>query len=415
MIRTSAAATAGVFFTLLGCDAGEPLAPAAPHYECFRIEDPYAAGGDWHRGNFHMHSRHSDGALGGEKLVSEYHDAGYDVLSITDHNQYGDQDGGVVPDLQTDAQVHDWNGDGKLHPQRVHGSGVEAYVRDWSKPDFPWAIDSWRRPALAQPKDVPIVLPGAECTFGPFHIGVVGAVPGWIEPPDIRPGYIERTRQAGGIVFLAHPAEANANPGSVFLKLDMHSFDAIEIVNGLRLIAASGARVTASTPDSVCGLPLPWDATPLWDVLLSRGFRLWGLASDDSHTWPGASSAYPFSVFTMVRTPTPTPEGFLQALRGGAMYGSTGLLFSQLGVDGEQITVTAPQALKIRFIGWRGRVLAEFDAPTAVYRPHGDEAYVRVEATGPPLDKPWPAQAWSQPFWLHEIACSGAPAKRGGD
>src|SRR5262245_9704452 len=278
VIRTGAAAAGCVFFTLLGCDAGMPLAPAPPHYECFRIDDPYAAGGDWHRGNFHMHTRHSDGALGGEKLVLAYHDAGYDVVSITDHNEYGDQDGGVVPELQTDTAVHDWNGDGKLHSQRVHGSGAEAYVRDWTKPYFAWSIDSWRRPAVADPKEIPVVLPGAECTFGPFHIGIVGAAPGWIEPPNIRPDYIARTRQTGGLVFLAHPAELEANPSYLFQQLDLHSFDAIEIVNGFRLSTDNKANVTAkaatnaAVPD--CGPDLPWDATPLWDDLLSRGFRL---------------------------------------------------------------------------------------------------------------------------------------------
>jgi histidinol phosphatase-like PHP family hydrolase len=81
-----------------------------------------------------MHSGHSDGALLTEKLVDTYNRHGFSVLCVSDHNCFGDQDGGILPHLQTDSIVHDWNGDGIVHPELHFGSGVEASVLDHSRP-----------------------------------------------------------------------------------------------------------------------------------------------------------------------------------------------------------------------------------------------------------------------------------------
>lgn len=409
-----------VVLGLAGCDFGIPvLEQAAPELSCFHIQDPYAteAGAIWHRANFHMHSAHSDGALRADQLVDLYARNGYTVLCISDHNQYGDQDGGVLPQFQFDDTVHDWNGDGALHPEHVFGSGVEAYVRDYGSPAATWSRDRYVRPQLRW-DDAPIVLAGAEMSLVGWHIGTVGMPSGALEPPG-RVGFVERTHDAGGFVFLAHPGEWNLYPDRLASVFDVGSMDAIEIMNGLRLVQQA-SKSTAGDPTDplhpgaidpgardVCAAAQPPDATPLWDALLSRGFRLWGIANDDCHTWDGAKHSYPFTAFDMVLTADPTQEGFLQALHAGAYYMSTGLFFRDLGARGTVVSAWAPGARRLRFVGWGGETLLEADGERAVYVVTGSEGYVRVEAEGRPLDgHPWPARAWSQPFFLEAAPCT---------
>jgi hypothetical protein len=392
---------------------------APPAHACFVVEDPYARPGAWYRGNFHVHTSHSDGALAGGDLVTMYGTDGYGVLCITDHNQHGDQDGGVLPFLQADSILHDWNGDGVVHRERVPASGVEAYVRDWARPRPKWALDDWYRPGPLDRAPAPVVLPGCEATFGGFHIGCIGHPPGWIEPPNAGTGYIQRTRGAGGFVFLAHPGDWNHVPQNLPDAIDLRGFHGIEIVNGLRLtqtfprpVAARGAPHTDDSGCAASGAQLPWDATPLWDGLLARGIRVWGMANDDAHTLRDSDTAYPFSAFNMLHAGAATPDGFLQALHAGAFYASNGLYFGDLSVRGDSLCVWAPGATNIRFVGWNGRLLGEAAAARAAYKFSGNEGYVRVEAAGVPARTPWAPRAWSQPFWLRAASCQDPAALR---
>jgi hypothetical protein len=49
------------------------------------IDCAFAAPGRFHKGNIHMHSTRSDGALSPAEVCSAYQDAGYDFVSLTDH------------------------------------------------------------------------------------------------------------------------------------------------------------------------------------------------------------------------------------------------------------------------------------------------------------------------------------------
>jgi hypothetical protein len=408
-----------------GCDLGLPTSVRQPPtYDCFELQDPYAAtGAAWYRGNFHLHSSHSDGALDAEEIVDLYSRNGFAVLCVSDHNQYGDQDGGILAQYQTDERLHDWNGDGVLHPTHVFGSGVEAYVRDYAALRPTWSRDRWTRPELTG-WNGPIVLSGAEMTREGLHIGLIGLPGGRLERPGGGSSYLARTEAAGGFVFLAHPGEWNLYPDHLVNILDMSRFDGIEILNGLRLSRIGKATPTglpqSNTPSLAAVLaageqdcaasPWPPDATPLWDALLARGYRLWGLANDDAHTWQGAADAYPFVAFDMVSTNDPSPEGFLSALHSGSCYASTGLFFQEIGVRNRAVVVSAPEADRLRFIGWGGRVLSTVEGGSGTYVATGDEGYVRVEAVGAPSEgKAWPRQAWSQPFYLQPTSCAGSP------
>lgn len=354
------------------------------------VHDPYTGGGTWHKANLHLHSTHSHGLMTAAELVEAYRSAGYGVIAITDHNQYGDQDGGRLAAFQADSVLHDWNGDGTTRAEHVYGSGVEAYVRDWTVRPPAYCKDRWFRPADAPLADVPLVLSGFEASWGYFgaHFGLVGFPPGAIDAP--RPGFewLARSRAVGGFAYIAHPGDANLLATRFAQGLPLAEFEGLEIMNGVRL---TGAQVA--------------DATPLWDSLLTQGHVLWGLANDDAHQYPGSAEQFPFVAFDMVLCRQPTTAGFLDALHRGAFYASTGLEFAALWLDDATLVARAPGAVQVRMIGSGGRVLQVVEADHAEYPIVGDEGYVRIEARGSPVIAPhstWPQMAWSQPFRILE-------------
>jgi hypothetical protein len=382
-VRIRHALVLGSLF-FLGCEMS-----TSPETTRFVLLDPYAAGGQWLKGNFHMHTRHSDGTADAAEEVRTYSYAGYQVLCITDHNEYGDQDGGIRPGWQVDSTLHDWNGDGALHADHVFGSGVESYVRDWNRPPPAWMQDRWFRPADAGLSDVPLLLSGVEATFRGHHIGLVGYPPGPFDPPDRNLDYLQRNRAAGGFTFLAHPARENGHANALAHTLPLRAFEAIEIVNGLELTKG-----------------IPTDATPLWDELLGMGYHLWGMANDDSHTWVGAVEAEPATTFDMVLVSEATNAGVLQALHRGAFYASTGLGFDALYAAGDSLVASAPGARRIRFVEGGGHGVVEVTGSRGVYHVREAIPYVRVEALGDPvhsLQREWTQAAWSQPFFVARL------------
>src|SRR5207302_1266191 len=46
---------------------------------------PFGLPGRFYRGNLHMHSTHSDGALDAAAAIAAYRDHGYDFVSLTEH------------------------------------------------------------------------------------------------------------------------------------------------------------------------------------------------------------------------------------------------------------------------------------------------------------------------------------------
>jgi hypothetical protein len=55
-----------------------------------RFNNPFKAEGDWHRGNLHTHTVHSDGKVTTEDHVTAYRKKDYSFLAITDHGKYID-------------------------------------------------------------------------------------------------------------------------------------------------------------------------------------------------------------------------------------------------------------------------------------------------------------------------------------
>ncbi len=50
-----------------------------------RFNNPFAAEGNWYKGNLHTHTTNSDGGLSPVDTVKQYREAGYHFLALTDH------------------------------------------------------------------------------------------------------------------------------------------------------------------------------------------------------------------------------------------------------------------------------------------------------------------------------------------
>ena len=191
----------------------------------------------WYRGDFHVHSGHSDGTCRSRlgvvvpcpvfRILQEAAARGLDFVALTDHN--------TTSHFQTIAELQ------------------------------PWFDDL-------------LVLPGREITtfqghanlFGPtafvdFRLGSSGV-------PDF--DALLNGLGAGGLVVINHPAL----PSGEFCmgcgwtaKTDWSRVDAIEVINGGAVAAAGGKADTGMS-----GLAF-------WESLLTRGFRITAIGGSDSH------------------------------------------------------------------------------------------------------------------------------------
>lgn len=228
-----------------------------------------------------------------------------------------------------------------------------------------------------------LALPGVETAIGrPFrplgpHVGRLGA-PG---PLGVRGAQacIDATVAAGGVVSLHHPGwTGNLWTGSwsVSEMARLRRYHLIEVCNHH---SASSADVKR------------WAA-----VLALRGSEapVGAVAVDDLHRDRDFDTGW-----VMVKTEAVTAEAFLGALRGLAVYASTGPR-AEFGVRDGAITC-ATDAARIRFLDAHGAVRYAHGGPHAAYEPRGDEGFIRIEC----LDAPG-RTAWSQAFWL---SCARRP------
>jgi hypothetical protein len=226
-----------------------------------------------------------------------------------------------------------------------------------------------------------LALPGVETTIarpvrplGP-HLGRLGA-PGSLRVSGAQ-ACIDATVAAGGVVSLHHPTwTGNLWTGgwSLAEMVRLRGYHLIEIHNHHSRSDADVRRWTA--------------------VLRHRGpaSPVGGVAGDDLHRERDLDTGW-----VMVKTAAVTAEAFLAALRGLAVYASTGPA-AEFGVRGGAITC-ATDASRIRFLDAGDGVRYEAPGPDAAYAPRGDEGFVRVECLGRPRDGQRPT-AWSQAFWI---------------
>lgn len=189
---------------------------------------------------------------------------------------------------------------------------------------------------------------------------------------------IDECNAEGGFAIICHP---NQNPAlsdlpgiPALLTKEMSrpltGAVGVEVYNG-----CLSHRARAGVP---FGLSL---ATDYWDEALTSGRRLWGFATDDSHT------GYEINVgFTDVLAAADDFATFKSAIVAGAVVASHGMRLFGWSFDGRQLEVEADlpymrtHEAEYRFIADGGKVQGTCIGRVGRYEVSGDESYVRVEA-----------------------------------
>ncbi len=232
--------------------------------------NPFHADGEWLRCALHTHSTVSDGTLSPRHLAQSYAEAGFDVVSITDHWRLTE-----VP--STDRLL--------MLP------GAELGF-DLAHPNYPRQSGEFLVYGLDHVPDDP---------GGNRENWIVNAEENW--ETRTFPSLTDASRWAAGmgaVVYVAHPYW---NGLSVDDLLETEGYVGLEVFNASADI--ENGRGDSST----------W-----WDVLLGKGRTMFGIATDDQH--------YPLfelgAGWTMVRAAERTTEAVLEALRTGQSYFSHG-------------------------------------------------------------------------------------------
>ena len=298
-------------------------------------------GENWYKGNLHTHTSllGSTGPESPENVVRWYKQHGYDWLSITDHN--------VLTEFETDELVmvrgqevgkHMPSGNGPIH---VNGFGITKSVEfidlDEKVPTMQASIDS--------------------------------------------------IRAAGGMASLNHPNDRDSFTSEHVLQTAGASF--IEVFNG---------GGPSKNNDGGNGRP---SSEETWDSILSGGQRLYGIATDDAHTYDEfrPDRANPGRGWVCVRAGSLTEETILTALKDGEFYASTGIELTHVTTTPSAVSFDIRErdgeSYLTKFVGMRGRILSEQHGLCPRYEASGEEGYVRASVTSSDG-----AKAWVQPVFL---------------
>lgn len=297
----------------------------------------------WFKGNTHTHTNMSDGDSPPEVVARWYKEHGYDFLVLSDHNVLTDP-----------ASLSHRSGD-----------------------DF-------------------LLIPGEEVSssFEEASVHVNGLnLRVWVEPREgetlvaTLQANVDVVREHDGIPHINHPNYRwSMGPGAL---AQVERYSLLEIFNGHPAVHNEGGG----------GYP---GMEEVWDILLTRGKRIFGIAVDDAHHFQGEFSRdriNPGRGWVMVRAPTLEAGAIVEALEAGSFYASTGVELEDVMVEGDRMEIRVKVQGDFRytttFTGEGGRILGIAHGPVAQFRLEGPERYVRavVRDSGG-------AVAWVQPSFV---------------
>jgi hypothetical protein len=247
--------------------------------------------------------------------------------------------------------------------------------------------------------DAIVLVPGEELTSRlpkrPLHVNAIG-IDRAIKPAsgqaavEIIQKNVDAVREGGGLALINHP-----NFGWAFGTEELMQIEGATLLE----IASGHPYVNMLGPPSV---------EAMWDALLTKGKRIWGVAVDDSHhlkrPWD-TDVALPGKAWVVVRAETRDAKSIVNALKRGDFYASTGVELEEYAVDAKSIAVKAKEKnlarYVIQFIGAGGRVLQETKGASATYA-LGKEPYVRakvIDSNG--------KTAWCQPVFAERRRPAG--------
>lgn len=305
---------------------------------------PAPVDGSWYKGNTHAHTTESDGDSPPEVVARWYKDHGYDFLVLSDHN--------VFTDPATLSAL----------------------------------IDSTF-----------LLIPGEELTSSfeqrPVHVNGLN-LPGVVEARTAESlvgtlqANVDAIREVAGVPHINHPNFQWAFGAPELEQVERYRL--LEIFNGHPTVHNEGG---GGTPGMEA----------VWDILLTGGKRIYGIAVDDAHHFQGEfgrDRANPGRGWVGVKAPSRDPAAIMEALEEGRFYASTGVTLADVVVTPGTLEVHIAPDRNFRyttsFIGAGGRVLSTTTENPAVFVLDADVGYVRARVTDS-----MGHHAWTQPAFVN--------------
>jgi hypothetical protein len=338
----------------------------------------------WYRGNTHTHTQFSyrSDANGPPGEVAQwYKDHGYQFVVITDHEN--------LTDVNPLNKIYGETGQFLL----LGGQEITQVIAD---PQHVGGVRHAHVNGIGTDKLIMPILPRDPSSLtGIMRIAATG-----VSLTETYQRNLREIQKAGGIAQINHPNLL----WSVELKdlLPIQSSYLLEIWNGY----PDSNNLGGSDEE---GHVAP-SAESLWDSLLSNGKVVWGVGSDDSHTYyqfDDPTAPNPGRAWVVACAPDLSATSITDALRLGHFYASTGVKLRSYFVDEQGIelqierlsdwspNLTPSTRYTTRFVGRGGKLLSEVHGRSAHFRFRGDETYVRaaiIDSDG--------RRAWTQPVFL---------------
>jgi hypothetical protein len=324
---------------IIGCTMSTA---AATQSTTFRFEPQDTENTRWYKGNTHAHTTESDGDTPPQEVALWYRDHGYNFLVLSDHNVLTDPT--LLDELFTSEFVlipgEEVTSEFNGKPVHINGLNVQSLV-------------------------VPEV---AETLVGTIQRNV------------------DAIREVKGAPHINHPNYGWAYGAEELAQVEGDRL--LEIYNGHPSVHNNGGG-DALGMESV------------WDYLLTRGKRVYGVAVDDAHNFQeiGRDRSNPGRGWVSVRAAALDATSIIRALEQGSFYSSTGVELDDVVVSERRIEVHIRRRgnfkYRTQFIGAGGRILAESRENPAVFELTAPEVYVRavVHNSGG-----W--RAWVQPVFV---------------
>jgi hypothetical protein len=323
-------------------DAATPDAPAAPEV--------------WLKGSTHVHTAPSfDSTTPTVDAIEWYTAHHYDFIVLTNHDYVSE----LAADRGTTGQVI--VGDPKAPLIVFAGIELTEFAHDC----------------------VPRGDPSGSCAVHVNLLGVPTRPAGPIEWADRStherlPKYLAALQAAdvlGGIPQLNHPQWFWGMTADLLAELAHAGFHLVEIANS-QMAKWNAGDATHPSMEA------------LWDAVLARGETLYGVASDDAHSYGAVGKHFPGGGWIMVRARR-EPQAILAAIIAGRFYASTGVVLERAEVVGNELVIEAASAATIDFV--ENGVLVETVHGTRARRTLPASGYVRAVVTQDGT------KAWVQP------------------
>jgi predicted metal-dependent phosphoesterase TrpH len=270
---------------------------------------------------------------------------------------------------------------GQLHLHSRHSDGADppaAVVRDYEARGYDFiAFTDHNTVPPSGDLDVAtsmVVIPGEEygCSrrSGDQELGVIGIDAPL--PPDLEhPEFMAAASASGAFVVFNHPTW-HIHHWPIFKMLKLRRAYALEVYN------------------AVCdSLPGAAECADKWDRLLTCGYRIWGVATDDAHAARHRDRAW-----VMVDAER-SRRSIVEALKAGRFYASSGVRINSIAVEGSALRIESADAQEIRFFADRGSMRGRRMGTSASCEIQDNDIFLRAELYGDGARK-----AWTQPVFV---------------